>query len=722
LSDIIKVKNQYYIRATAPIVDDRIRVLKSGDTLGIFDRYGDIESVGLGSHGLYFRDTRFLSRFSLRLEDHSLQLLSSTILEEERMLVVNLANADIAVDGKVAIRRETLHVARSKFVCENTCYEDLRFTNYSLFPVEVAFFFRIDADFVDMFEIRGIARQRRGQRLSHMLEPDGVVFSYAGLDGVLRRTRISCSPKPSNISAVELRFKLHLGPKAHKEFFLNASCESAACRTGARSYQAASSLLQKSIQKSKGRTCTLATSHEEVNQWLQRSASDLEMMLTYTGGNPYPYAGVPWFNAPFGRDGIITALECLWMNPWIARGVLAYLASTQAQESNPASDAEPGKILHESRSGEMAAIGDVPFARYYGSVDSTPLFVLLASEYFRRTGDRDFIATIQPSIDLALKWIDRYGDCDGDGFVEYKKKSPRGLDQQGWKDSSDSVFYANGDLAQAPIALCEVQAYVFGAKRGAAELARALGQYQRADQLAGEAQLLQRRFEAAFWSDELGTYVLALDGKKRPCRVRASNAGHCLYIGIASQEHANRLAQTLLAEDSFSGWGIRTLSSLERRYNPISYHNGSVWPHDNALIAYGLARYGFKESALRIAAALFDVSRFVNLQRLPELFCGFPRNSPDSLTLYPVACSPQSWAAASVFLLAQAFLGITVSPFDSPAVRFNHPLLPRAIEYVEIKGLAVADSTVDLRLRSGSNGFTVDIERQTGQLEVAVDR
>ena len=637
------------------------------------------------------------------------------------MLVINLANADVAVDGQVVIRRETLHVARSKFVYENCCYELLRFSNYSLLPVEVSFSVRIDADFVDMFEIRGVARLRRGQRLSHMLEPDGVVFSYAGLDGVLRRTRIRCSPKPNNVSHSELRFKVRLEPKGHKEFSLNASCESAACRTIARSYQDASLLLQKSIQASRSRTCTLATSHEEVNRWLDRSTSDLEMMLTYTDGNPYPYAGVPWFNAPFGRDGIITALECLWMNPWIARGVLAFLASTQARDCNAANDAEPGKILHESRRGEMAAIGDVPFARYYGSVDSTPLFVLLASEYFRRTGDRGFIASIQPCIDLALNWIDRYGDCDGDGFVEYKKKSPRGLDQQGWKDSSDSVFYADGNLAQGPIALCEVQAYVFGAKRGAAELARAFRQDHRADQLAGEAAVLQRRFEEAFWCDDLGTYVLALDGKKRPCRVRASNAGHCLYIGIASPEHASRLAETLLAEDSFSGWGVRTLSSLELRYNPISYHNGSVWPHDNALIAYGLARYGFKQSALRIASALFDVSRFVNLQRLPELFCGFPRSSTDAPTLYPVACSPQSWAIASVFLLAQAFLGITVSPFESPAIRIDHPLLPTAIEYVDIKGLTIEDCIIDFRLRPSSSGLAVDIERQTGRLEVAVD-
>lgn len=502
-----------------------------------------------------------------------------------------------------------MHLHRSQFLCENACYERLCFSNYGLIPIKVTFSLLLDADFVDTFEIRGIARERRGERLPDEIGSGAIVFSYAGLDGVLRRTRITCSPVPEHVSSSELRYLLQLEPRDQQEFLVTASCESAASPIAARSWQAAFSKLQNSIQRSKSRTCVLTTSHGEINRWLDGSTADLEMMLTYMATGPYPYAGVPWFNAPFGRDGIITALECLWMNPWIARGVLAYLALTQARESNPANDAEPGEIPHESRSGEMAAVGEVPFAPYYGSVDATPLFVLLASEYFRRTADREFIETILPNIALALQWVDEYGDTDRDGFVEYRRKSTRGLEQQGWKDSNDSVFHADGSLVQGPVALCEVQGYVFGSKRGMAELARAFGQEQWAGRLSGEADLLQQQFEKTFWSDDLGTYVLALDGEKRPCRVRTSNAGHCLYTGIASPEHARRVADTLFGGDSFSGWGIRTLSALELRYNPLSYHNGSIWPHDNALIAYGLARYGFKESALRIAAALFDVIR-----------------------------------------------------------------------------------------------------------------
>ncbi len=722
MPDVIKVENQYYIRATSPILDDRVRVLKSGDTLGIFDRYGDIERVGPGSHGLYFHDTRFLSRYVLRLENGPLQLLGSTLREQERSLIVNLANADIVVDGRVAVRRETVHIARSKFVYENSSYEQLTFRNYGLVPVELWFSIFVTADFADIFEIRGMVRRRRGRFFDDLVELDGLVFAYEGLDGVLRRTRIRCSPKPESISPSVLKFRTRLEPKAQQEFYLTVSCEGLDPQPRVQPYQSASEELQDSIRHSNSLTCTMRTPLEGINRWLDRSTSDLHMMLTKCGPDMYPYAGVPWFNAPFGRDGIITALECLWMNPWIARGVLAFLASTQAVTTDPTRDAEPGKILHESRSSEMAATWEVPFARYYGSVDATPLFVVLAAEYYRRTGDREFIQGILPHVERALQWIDQYGDVDQDGFVEYKRMSAQGLENQGWKDSNDSVFHADGSLVEGSVALCEVQAYVFGAKRGAAELAKAVGEVRRADQLIRQAELLQQRFEQAFWCEELGTYVLALDGKKRPCRVRASNAGHCLSMGIASPEHARLVSATLLADDLFSGWGVRTLSSREIRYSPISYHNGSIWPHDNALIAFGLARYGFKESALKIAGAMFDVSRSVNLQRLPELFCGFTRQPSEGPTSYPVACSPQSWSIASVFLLAQACLGLRISPLESPAIRLERPALPEAIHYVEVKNLTVGDVNVDFSLRHASDGFRVDILRQTGPIQVAIER
>ena len=713
-----QLEDIFYILATEPTADYVSRVLKDGDTFAVFDRHGDVQAAGLGQEGLYHEGTRFLSRMQFKLGNARPFLLNSSVQEDNLLFVVNLTNPDVYRAGQLLMPRGTLHITRTKLLRQSTCFETLRFINYGLSPVEVRFSIEFDADFADLFEVRGMTRERRGMRADAIIAADQFWFTYEGLDGVTRRTRIQCVPAPNYLTTTEATFIQSLGPKEEKEFFLTYACENGAVPSvmdpGRAHAEAKASL--KTLHTL---ACSVRTSNEQFNRWLGRSSSDLHMMFTSTPFGVYPYAGVPWFSTPFGRDGIITALEYLWINPEIARGVLAFLAASQAQKKDPDRDAEPGKILHETRKGEMAALREIPFDLYYGSIDATPLFVMLAGAYFDRTDDLEFVKSIWPQIDFALSWIDNYGDRDGDGFLEYARHSPKGLMQQGWKDSWDSVFHSDGSLAEGPIALCEVQGYAYAARLAGAAIASALGLTKKAKTLINRAENLKEMFAKYFWCQEISTYALALDGAKRQCRVSTSNAGHCLYAGIAEPEQAGHIAATLMQEHSFSGWGVRTLAVSEARFNPMSYHNGSIWPHDNALIAAGLARYGFKDQASQILSRLFEASLSVEY-RLPELFCGFYRREGEGPVPYPVACSPQAWSAASVFLLLQAVLGLQI---DAAASRlsFLRPVLPDFLDEIQIDNLKVGAGSVDVSIHRRAQHATVEIGRREGPVELRIE-
>jgi glycogen debranching enzyme len=611
-----------------------------------------------------------------------------------------------------------LHIVRTIFLWRGTAYQRIGVQNHGERPASFDLTLLFDNDFADLFEVRGERRPRRGVGASKLLGPTHVMFEYNGLDDKSRATMLHFDPRPTRLAVNAATYHLDLKPQQVSSLFVTASCNKPAAYKPVPFFRG---LLahRREMRRSTAGATSIETSNDIFNEVLCQSMADLNMLMTDTPQGRYPYAGIPWYSTTFGRDGIITALQMLWIDPRVARGVLKRLAFYQAKTVDPLADAEPGKILHEMRGGEMAALREVPFAHYYGSVDATPLFVLLAGLYVERSGDDETLAELWPSIEAALRWIDGAGDPDQDGFVEYQRASEQGLANQGWKDSYDAIFHADGRLAEGYIALAEVQGYVFAGKQMAARCAVRMGLPDKARQLESEAELLAERFEAAFWCEDLGTYALALDGHKRPCKVRTSNAGQLLFTGMVRADRARMVAADLMRPHFFTGWGIRTVARGEARYNPMSYHDGSIWPHDNALITLGLARYGLKHSVAHVFEALFSAATYMDLRRLPELFCGFRREKGRGPTLYPVACAPQAWASATPFTLLEAALGLE---FDAQRgeIRLRNPRLPAFLNEVILRELKLGSSSVDLRVRRHGDDVSLEVLRTRGHIQVSI--
>ncbi|HZJ50807.1 MAG TPA: glycogen debranching N-terminal domain-containing protein [Actinomycetota bacterium] len=697
-------------------------VLKEGALFVCSRRDGDIRAGSRSGEGLYSSDTRFLSELCLTIGGRSPVLLSSSaacIYE----VVLDLANTAFERDGGPPIPPMALAISRTRMV-DDRLYERVVIQNRSGTRVSTEMEIKLEADFADMFEVRGAyERICRGPTLASNSNPNEISFCYLGKDEVRRETIVRVAPpgraEKDSAGGARLKWTLELEPlqSFEAEFTVEPSLDGA--RSQRRSFRRAQQVVASKSREWLDSCTRMDCGSAGLQRILDTGINDLRALMTPSEDGEMIVAGIPWYVASFGRDALLTSLEMLVLTPEPARRSLVHLARLQAEVDDPYRDAEPGKILHELRQGELARSGSIPHSPYYGTVDATPLFLMLASAYWRWTADLDTMKHLYPALDAALQWIDILGDRDGDGFVEYLSRSPSGLHNHGWKDSQHSIMHADGSPAEGPIALVEVQGYVYMAKRGMADLYRELGHSERAASLEAEAAELMEAFNEVFWMPEENTFALALDGSKRQVRSVTSNPGHCLYSGIVDADKAQIMARRLMTADMFSGWGVRTLSSRSPAYDPTSYHNGSIWPHDNAIIGAGLKRYGLTQETQTVATALFDAAFESPDSRLPELFCGFDREEGRSYVPYPVACSPQAWAAAAPFMLMQALLGISA---EGPAelLTVHEPALPDSTNHLRLNDMRVGDSRVSLDFTRAGLGIACTLLERPDHIRVSI--
>lgn len=698
------------------------QVIKEGEIFLYSDNAGNIAYNNLYGGGLFYKDTRFLSCFEFSLEGSSLVLLSSTATQDYGE-VIEFTNTDLTRRGKPPVPQETLNFKKIRII-KDRLYENLVVKNYNSFEVHLKMKFTFDADFMDIFEVRGLRRKKGGEILKPEIKKESIKFPYLGEDNLLRETRIVFSDIPTSISAakngVRASYDIKINPYETKHIALTIEPFLNKEKRKTITYRKALNNIFNSYHSWEESCTKIITDNEIFNSMIERSTKDIRQLLTTINGESVLTAGIPLFATLFGRDSLISSYEILMLNPEIAKKTLKLIAQYQGQEVNNYRDEEPGKMLHEFRQSELTNIGEIPHNPYYGSVDSTLIFLILLSEYYKWTNDFDFIENLMPNAEKALEWIDNYGDKDGDLFIEYERATEKGLINQSWKDSSHAILYPDGSFPHPPIAVCEVQGYLYLAKKRMVEIYRKLRRSEIAAKLNSEAEKIKKQFNKNFWLPRDKYFAIALDGKKKPIPLISSNPGQCLLSGIIIPSKAEKVCYRLLQEDMYSGWGIRTISKKMKPYNPMSYHNGSIWPHDNALIARGLKMHGYNEAVKTIATGIFESANHFRYWRLPELFCGFARVDPNPPVTYPTSCSPQAWSAGSIFLILQSLLGL-IPNAEEDILYIKNPILPKWLAEVEIKDLRIGQSKLDLFFKKIEEKISFSVLRKEGSIQVIME-
>jgi glycogen debranching enzyme len=693
-------------------------VIMEGELFMYTDGLGNIPFVDHTSLGLYFQDTRFLSRLELHIGGRPPVLLSSTA-DRDYAETVELTNLEAKTTTGRRLPQASIHVRRHRVVADRVS-ELLRLRNYRNEPVEVFVDLFFDNGFADLFEVRGHRRSRRGTVLAPKVGERSLTLAYLGLDDVLRKTVITFDKAPESIHEGRVRFRLKFEPRERVVLGFDIQVVAPGAPDAvAEDFTEKLGRLRHDYDQVAAEATDIFTDDEQFTELLRRGQRDLRMLTARTAHGTLPLAGVPWFVAPFGRDAIIAGLETLMLDARPAAETVRALTRLQGKVDNQFREEEPGKIMHELRRGELANLKAIPHTPYYGAADTTPLYLLLLCELVRWTGDLEFFELLHEPITAALRWIDEDGDRDGDGFVEYQRRSRAGLANQGWRDSQDAIVHADGTPATGAIALAEVQGYVYHAKRRLAGLFGELGDVELAQRLQAEAVELKRRFNERFWMEDEQYVAMALDGEKRQVKTVGSSAGHCLFSRIVADEFVPAVVRRLFAPDMFTGWGVRTMSKEAAGFNPISFYNGSVWPFDNALIVAGLKKLGYAQEAMRLAGGLIDAAFGHEYFRLPELFCGFARQAIDRPVSFPMACSPDAGAAGAVFLILQALLGLYPAAEEN-ALYVHNPSLPKKLNEVSVTNLRVGRTTMNLRFRREGSQTTFSVRDKQGGARIVV--